>query len=209
MRSGRCRTYRVPRRRANRWCFRAGEPGARRGSAAAPRRCPARRRRSGSRRSEGSSVRHEPPPSLLRRVPHEADPTPAGIIAGRSHSSTERLMALRKGPIRVLHFGLGPIGAAVVRQCAARRGFKIVGAVDIDPAKAGRDLGDVAGSGGSSASRCRPTPGRPSRPPGRTSSCCARSRRSRRSCRRWRTILKLEDADCLDDRGARLPEART
>lgn len=56
-------------------------------------------------------------------------------------------MATRKGPIRVLHFGLGPIGAAVVRQCAARRGFRIVGAVDIDPAKAGKDLGEVAGVG--------------------------------------------------------------
>ena len=56
-------------------------------------------------------------------------------------------MAARKGPIRVLHFGLGPIGAAVVKQVAQRRGFKIVGAVDIDPAKVGRDLGDVAGVG--------------------------------------------------------------
>jgi 2,4-diaminopentanoate dehydrogenase len=56
-------------------------------------------------------------------------------------------MATRKGPIRVLHFGLGPIGAAVVRQCAGRRGFRIVGAVDIDPAKVGKDLGDVSGVG--------------------------------------------------------------
>ena len=47
--------------------------------------------------------------------------------------------------IRVLHFGLGPIGASIVKQVAARRGFKIVGAVDVDPAKVGRDLGDVAG----------------------------------------------------------------
>jgi len=47
--------------------------------------------------------------------------------------------------IRVLHFGLGPIGAAIVKQVAARPGFKIVGGVDIDPAKAGRDLGDVVG----------------------------------------------------------------
>ena len=47
--------------------------------------------------------------------------------------------------IRVLHFGLGPIGVAIVKQVAARPGFKIVGAIDIDPAKAGRDLGDVAG----------------------------------------------------------------
>ena len=51
------------------------------------------------------------------------------------------------GPIRVIHFGLGPIGAAVVRQVADRKGFKIVGAVDIDPAKVGQDLGDVTGVG--------------------------------------------------------------
>lgn len=46
--------------------------------------------------------------------------------------------------IRVLHVGLGPIGNAVVKQCAARKGFKIVGAVDVDPDKLGKDLGDVA-----------------------------------------------------------------
>ena len=44
-----------------------------------------------------------------------------------------------------MHFGLGPIGAAIVKQVAARPGFKIVGAIDIDPAKVGRDLGDVVG----------------------------------------------------------------
>src|SRR2546427_2170359 len=53
-------------------------------------------------------------------------------------------MASGKGPIRVLHVGLGPIGAAIVRQVAERRGFRIVGGVDIDPAKAGRDLGAIA-----------------------------------------------------------------
>jgi len=50
-------------------------------------------------------------------------------------------------PIRVIHIGLGPIGAGVVRQVASRRGFVIVGAVDIDPAKAGKDLGEVCGVG--------------------------------------------------------------
>ena len=48
-------------------------------------------------------------------------------------------------PIRVLHIGLGPIGAAVVRQVATRPGFKAVAAIDIDPAKLGRDLGEVVG----------------------------------------------------------------
>lgn len=47
--------------------------------------------------------------------------------------------------IRVLHVGLGPIGAAVVRQVASRPGFKAVGAVDIDAAKRDRDLGEVVG----------------------------------------------------------------
>jgi hypothetical protein len=46
--------------------------------------------------------------------------------------------------IRVLHVGLGPIGAAVARQLAARKTFRIVGAVDIDPNMTGRDVGDVA-----------------------------------------------------------------
>ena len=44
-----------------------------------------------------------------------------------------------------MHFGLGPIGAAIVKQVASRPGFKIVGAIDIDTAKVGRDLGDVVG----------------------------------------------------------------
>lgn len=48
-------------------------------------------------------------------------------------------------PIRTLHIGLGPIGNGVVKQCATRRGFKIVGAVDIDPQKVGKDLGMVVG----------------------------------------------------------------
>ena len=58
-------------------------------------------------------------------------------------------MASQSGvrPIKVVHFGLGPIGAGVVRQVAARKGFRIVGAVDIDPGKVGRDLGEVAGFG--------------------------------------------------------------
>jgi 4-hydroxy-tetrahydrodipicolinate reductase len=50
-------------------------------------------------------------------------------------------------PIKVMHVGLGPIGAGVVRQVASRKGFKIVGAVDVDPAKVGKDLGDVCGLG--------------------------------------------------------------
>lgn len=47
--------------------------------------------------------------------------------------------------IRVLSFGLGPIGLGVARQLAERPGFKIVGAVDIDPTKVGRDIAELLG----------------------------------------------------------------
>jgi len=49
--------------------------------------------------------------------------------------------------IRVMHFGLGQIGASIVNQIAGRPGFKIVGGIDIDPAIEGRDMGDVVGLG--------------------------------------------------------------
>src|SRR5262245_32923016 len=50
--------------------------------------------------------------------------------------------------IRVMQVGLGPIGAAIARQLATRKGFRIVAAVDIDPNKVGRDVGTVADLGG-------------------------------------------------------------
>ena len=49
--------------------------------------------------------------------------------------------------IRVVQVGLGPIGAAVAKQLLARRGFQIVGVVDIDPEKIGQDVGDALGIG--------------------------------------------------------------
>jgi 2,4-diaminopentanoate dehydrogenase len=49
--------------------------------------------------------------------------------------------------INVMFYGLGPIGAAVARQIVGRKGFKIVGGIDIDHAKVGQDLGDVIGLG--------------------------------------------------------------
>ncbi|HKX17294.1 MAG TPA: dihydrodipicolinate reductase [bacterium] len=47
--------------------------------------------------------------------------------------------------IRVAHYGLGPIGVGILRQVASRKGFKVVGGIDIDPAKVGKDLGAIAG----------------------------------------------------------------
>ena len=49
--------------------------------------------------------------------------------------------------ISVMFYGLGPIGAAVARQVATRKGFKVAGGIDVDPAKAGQDLGEVIGLG--------------------------------------------------------------
>ena len=53
--------------------------------------------------------------------------------------------------IRAVLVGLGPIGFAVARQLIARKGFQIVGAVDIDPLKVGNDAGDVLELGGGCA----------------------------------------------------------
>jgi hypothetical protein len=61
-------------------------------------------------------------------------------------------------PTRVMLMGLGPIGAGVARQLASRRNFKIVAAVDIDPAKVGSDLADVVDLGKRAGVRVEPDP---------------------------------------------------
>ena len=47
--------------------------------------------------------------------------------------------------IRVIQFGLGPIGCAAARLVAERQGLELVGAVDIDPDKIGKDISEVIG----------------------------------------------------------------
>ncbi len=47
--------------------------------------------------------------------------------------------------LRVVQFGLGPVGSATARCVLERDGLELVGAVDIDPSKAGRDIGEVIG----------------------------------------------------------------
>lgn len=49
--------------------------------------------------------------------------------------------------IRVIQYGLGPIGTAIARHIVEREGLELVGGVDIDPAKVGKDLGAVIGLG--------------------------------------------------------------
>src|SRR5512141_1846926 len=47
--------------------------------------------------------------------------------------------------IKVAQFGLGPIGLATANLAASKQWLQVVGAVDIDPAKEGKDLGELAG----------------------------------------------------------------
>jgi 4-hydroxy-tetrahydrodipicolinate reductase len=47
--------------------------------------------------------------------------------------------------LRVLSFGLGPIGLAAARLVLQKTSLQLVGAVDSDPAKAGKDLAELLG----------------------------------------------------------------
>jgi 4-hydroxy-tetrahydrodipicolinate reductase len=50
-------------------------------------------------------------------------------------------------PLTVAQFGIGPIGAEIARLLLTKPWIKVVGAVDIDPNKVGKDLGEVIGLG--------------------------------------------------------------
>jgi len=45
--------------------------------------------------------------------------------------------------IKIVQFGVGPIGAEVVRYALRKEGIKIVGAIDTDKNKVGKDLGEL------------------------------------------------------------------
>lgn len=49
-------------------------------------------------------------------------------------------------PVRVVCYGLGPIGVGIARMAASRSSVAIVGAIDIDPQKAGQSLAVLLGS---------------------------------------------------------------
>jgi 4-hydroxy-tetrahydrodipicolinate reductase len=51
-----------------------------------------------------------------------------------------------KKKIRVVQYGVGPIGASIVRLMRQKQALVIVGAIDKDPEKAGRDLGELVGA---------------------------------------------------------------
>jgi len=51
-----------------------------------------------------------------------------------------------KKKIRAIQYGVGPIGASIARLMREKSAIEICGAIDTDPAKAGRDLGEVVGA---------------------------------------------------------------
>jgi 4-hydroxy-tetrahydrodipicolinate reductase len=52
-----------------------------------------------------------------------------------------------KKKIRAIQYGVGPIGASIAKLMREKQAIEIIGAIDLDPAKAGRDLGEVVGAG--------------------------------------------------------------
>lgn len=48
-------------------------------------------------------------------------------------------------PLRVVSFGLGPIGLAAARLAHSKRNLELVGAIDIDPGLVGHDVGEAWG----------------------------------------------------------------
>lgn len=51
-----------------------------------------------------------------------------------------------KKKIRAVQYGVGPIGAAIARLMRQKKSIELIGGIDSDPAKVGRDLGEVVGA---------------------------------------------------------------
>lgn len=51
-----------------------------------------------------------------------------------------------KKKIRAIQYGIGPIGASILKLMREKDAIDIVGAIDLDPGKIGRDLGEVVGA---------------------------------------------------------------
>ena len=48
--------------------------------------------------------------------------------------------------IKVAQFGLGPIGIETLKLAATKPWVKVIGGIDIDPAKIGKSLGEITGN---------------------------------------------------------------
>jgi len=52
---------------------------------------------------------------------------------------------LKERKLRIVQYGLGSIGCGIARHIMGLPGYRLVGAIDRDPQKIGRDIGDVLG----------------------------------------------------------------
>jgi 4-hydroxy-tetrahydrodipicolinate reductase len=64
----------------------------------------------------------------------------------RQALSPQETETVVKKKIRAIQYGVGPIGASIAKLMREKRAIEIIGAIDLDPAKAGRDLGEVVGA---------------------------------------------------------------
>lgn len=64
------------------------------------------------------------------------------VCAARGNRTGE----IVKKKIRVIQYGVGPIGASIARLMREKQAIEIIGAIDTDPAKVGRDLGEMTGA---------------------------------------------------------------
>ena len=51
-----------------------------------------------------------------------------------------------KKKIRAIQYGIGPIGASILKLMREKEAIEIIGAIDNDPSKVGKDLGEVIGA---------------------------------------------------------------
>jgi hypothetical protein len=71
----------------------------------------------------------------------------ASVLAAAKQSTRNRKTENDvKKKIRAIQYGVGPIGASIARLMREKQAIEITAAIDSDPAKAGRDLGEVVGA---------------------------------------------------------------
>src|SRR6202140_5690366 len=51
-----------------------------------------------------------------------------------------------KKKIRAIQYGIGPIGASILKLMREKEAIEIIGAIDNGPAKIGKELGEVGGA---------------------------------------------------------------
>jgi 4-hydroxy-tetrahydrodipicolinate reductase len=71
-------------------------------------------------------------------------PLPATVRAVLSLLNGWEIIVKKK--IRAIQYGVGPIGASIAKLLREKESVDIAGAIDKDPAKVGRDLGEVVGA---------------------------------------------------------------